>query len=155
MNNPTLIKRLTRELKIVTQDPPANCTAGPKNDNDLTEWEAIIFGPDGTPFTGGIFRLFIKFTDEYPIKPPKIKFLTSIFHPNIDRNGNICLDILKENWTPALTISNVLLSICSLLGDPNPNDPLEKDIALMYINDKQKYLALAQNYTMKFATKIE
>ena len=81
-------------------------------------------GPEGTPYQGGVFELRIDFQD-YPFKPPNVIFTTRIYHCNINSNGNICLDILKEQWSPALTISKVLLSICSLMNDQNPNDPLD------------------------------
>lgn len=86
-------------------------------------------GPPGTPYAGGIYYLDIHFSTDYPYKPPKITFRTRIYHCNINSNGNICLDILKDNWSPVLTISKVLLSICSLLTDCNPKDPLVAPIA--------------------------
>merc|ERR1719253_1049377 len=86
-------------------------------------------GPPDSPYAGGVFFLDIHFPADYPFKPPKVHFTTRIYHCNINSNGGICLDILKDQWSPALTISKVLLSICSLLTDPNPDDPLVPDIA--------------------------
>ena len=86
-------------------------------------------GPDDSPYSGGVFFLDIHFPADYPFRPPKISFATRIFHCNISSNGGICLDILGKEWSPALTIPKILLSICSLLTDPNPNDPLVADIA--------------------------
>jgi ubiquitin-protein ligase len=89
-------------------------------------------GPEESPYAGGIFFLDITFPVEYPFKSPKVIFRTRIYHCNINSNGSICLDILKDKWSPALTISKVLLSICSLLTDANPDDPLVADIAKQY-----------------------
>ena len=86
-------------------------------------------GPDNSPYQGGIFYLKIDFPSDYPFKPPKVRFTTKIYHCNINATGGICLDILKDEWSPALTISQVLLSICSLMDDANPNDPLVSEIA--------------------------
>ncbi|CAN7006331.1 unnamed protein product, partial [Brassica rapa subsp. trilocularis] len=91
---------------------------------DMFHWQATIMGPTDSPYAGGVFLVTIHFPPDYPFKPPKVAFRTKVFHPNINSNGSICLDILKEQWSPALTISKVLLSICSLLTDPNPDDPL-------------------------------
>lgn len=81
-------------------------------------------GPPDSPYSGGVFFLLIHFPTDYPFKPPKVNFTTKIYHPNINSNGSICLDILRDQWSPALTISKVLLSICSMLTDPNPGLPL-------------------------------
>ena len=107
------------ELVDLGKDPPANCSAGPVGD-DMFHWQATIMGPDDSPYAGGVFFLDIHFPADYPFKPPKVHFTTRIYHCNINSNGGICLDILKDQWSPALTISKVLLSICSLLTDPNP-----------------------------------
>ncbi|XP_014987764.1 ubiquitin-conjugating enzyme E2 E1 isoform X2 [Macaca thibetana thibetana] len=111
--------RIQKELADITLDPPPNCSAGPKGDN-IYEWRSTILGPPGSVYEGGVFFLDITFTPEYPFKPPKVTFRTRIYHCNINSQGVICLDILKDNWSPALTISKVLLSICSLLTDCNP-----------------------------------
>ncbi|CAJ0651916.1 8490_t:CDS:2, partial [Entrophospora sp. SA101] len=94
-------------------------SASPKGDN-LYDWVSTITGPADSPYAGGIFFLDINFPQDYPFKPPKVVFRTRIYHCNINSSGQICLDILKDNWSPALTISKVLLSICSLLTDANP-----------------------------------
>eukprot|EP01126_Amoeba_proteus_P029397 TRINITY_DN2899_c0_g2_i6.p1 TRINITY_DN2899_c0_g2~~TRINITY_DN2899_c0_g2_i6.p1 ORF type:complete len:120 (-),score=6.46 TRINITY_DN2899_c0_g2_i6:77-436(-) len=112
-------RRIAKELKDIVVDPPSSCSAGPVGE-DITHWNATILGPEDSPFAGGVFFLDIHFPADYPFKPPKIQFVTKVYHPNINRNGSICLDILKEQWSPALTISRVLLSISSLLCDPNP-----------------------------------
>ena len=108
-------------------------------------------GPSDSPYAGGVFFLSIHFPTDYPFKPPKVNFTTKIYHPNINSSGNICLDILKDQWSPALTLSKVLLSICSLLTDANPDDPLVPEIAQIYKTDKAKYEATAKEWTKKYA----
>ena len=144
------LKRINRELSNLQKDPPSNCSAGPM-DLDLFKWQSTIMGPTDSPFSGGIFFLEIFFPSEYPFKPPKCRFITKIYHPNINSNGGICLDILKNNWSPALTISKVLLSICSLLTDPNPDDPLVPEIANLYATHREKYDNTAREWTRRYA----
>ena len=135
------------------KDPPANCSAGPVSPNNLAEWEGIIMGPEDTPYVGGVFHLSIVFPNEYPFSPPNIRFTTPIFHPNISQSyGSICIDILKSKWSPAFTISKVLLCITSLLSDANPNDPLEPQIAQLYKSDKRAFEVEAQRFTREHAT---
>ncbi|KAF5728505.1 ubiquitin conjugating-like enzyme family protein [Tripterygium wilfordii] len=143
-------KRINKELKDLQRDPPASCSAGPVAD-DMFHWQATIMGPADSPFAGGVFLVSIHFPPDYPFKPPKVSFRTKVFHPNINSNGSICLDILKEQWSPALTVSKVLLSICSLLTDPNPDDPLVPEIAHMYKSDRLKYESTARSWTQKYA----
>ncbi|KAL0675936.1 hypothetical protein Bca4012_003917 [Brassica carinata] len=141
-------KRILKELKDLQKDPPSNCSAGPVAE-DMFHWQATIMGPPDSPYAGGVFLVSIHFPPDYPFKPPKVSFKTRVYHPNINSNGSICLDILKEQWSPALTISKVLLSICSLLTDPNPDDPLVPEIAHMYKTDKSKYESTARSWTQK------
>ncbi|XP_027369013.1 ubiquitin-conjugating enzyme E2 30-like isoform X2 [Abrus precatorius] len=145
------LKRINKELKDVLTDPPSSCNAGPTSD-DMFRWQASIVGPADSPYAGGVFLVSIHFPQDYPFKPPKVSFRTKVYHPNINSSGSICLDILKDQWSPALTISKVLLSICSLLTDPNPDDPLVPEIARMYKTDKAKYEATARAWTQKYAT---
>ena len=109
-------------------------------------------GPGESPFEGGVFFLDINFPSDYPYKPPSVTFSTKIYHPNINSSGGICLDILKDQWSPALTISKVLISICSLLDDPNPDDPLVPSIAELYKRDRAEYFLKAKTYTLQFAS---
>ena len=146
-----VIKRIEHELKLITEDPPQNCSAGPVDNENLYLWNGTILGPTESPYSGGIFKLEIKFTEDYPFKPPKIRFITKILHPNINSHGSICLDILNKNWSPVLNIAKVLLSICSLLNDPNTNDPLNSTISKIYDTDKEKYNKLVRNYTLSHA----
>jgi ubiquitin-conjugating enzyme E2 D/E len=145
------LRRLQREFTEIQNDPPANCTAGPVSDADFFTWEAMIFGPSDSPFSGGVFKLSIRFPTDYPFKPPIITFRTKIYHPNINAAGGICLDILKGQWSPALSISKVLLSILSLLTDANPADPLVPEIAHVYKTDRAAYDEKARAWTQEYA----
>ena len=145
------LKRISKELQDLLKEPLAQCSAGPIGE-DLFHWNATIMGPEESPYAGGVFFLAIHFPTDYPFKPPKLNFTTRIYHPNINSNGSICLDILRSQWSPALTISKVLLSICSLLCDPNPDDPLVPDIARTYKTDRSKYNITAKEWTSKYAT---
>ncbi|RMY39132.1 hypothetical protein D0865_12911 [Hortaea werneckii] len=166
------LKRINKELTDLGRDPPSSCSAGPIGD-DLFHWQATIMGPGDSPYSGGVFFLAIHFPTDYPFKPPKVNFTTRIYHPNINSNGSICLDILRDQWSPALTISKgkkhahyeargrpftdgvflfiVLLSICSMLTDPNPDDPLVPEIAHVYKTDRSRYEATAREWTRKYA----
>ncbi len=145
------LRRIQKELADLQKDPPANCSAGPQGDEKFI-WNASIMGPEGSPYHGGVFFLNINFPQDYPFKPPKIHFTTRIFHPNINANGSICLDILKETWSPALTISKVLLSISSLMTDPNPDDPLVPDIATIYKTNRARFNEMAKEWTGRYAS---
>ncbi|XP_017051564.1 ubiquitin-conjugating enzyme E2 E1 [Drosophila ficusphila] len=147
----TATKRILKELDEISRDPPPNCSAGPK-ENNLFQWASTIIGPAGSVYEGGVFYLDVLFPVNYPFKPPKVKFRTPIYHCNVHKVGHICLDILKENWSPALTISKLLLSICSLLTDCNPADPLMPDIAKQYLKNRAEHDETARLWTKRFAT---
>lgn len=145
--------RLKKELGDLFLHPLPNCSAYLLNDNDLFTWEAKIIGPENSPYHNGVFKLRIEFPQDYPFKPPKIVFLTKIYHCNINSSGGICLDILKDMWSPALTVNKILLSISSLLDDQNPSDPLMPEIANQYINNKEEFFKTAKKYTELYAVK--
>ena len=144
------LKRLKKELKELTDEPLTGISAGIKKD-DILSWEATIIGPSKSPYAGGMFKLNIEFPGDYPFKPPKIKFSTKILHPNINIHGSICLDILSKNWSPALTLGKVLLSISSLLTDPNPDDPLNVDAANLYKENREEFDKRVRLHTLRYA----
>ena len=143
-------RRIESELKEMQENPIVNCSAGPVGD-DLYDWIATIIGPAGSPYENGVFKLRISFPADYPFKPPKVVFITKIYHCNINSSGGICLDILKDQWSPALTVSKVLLSICSLMNDPNPDDPLVSEIANVFKTDRKEHDYRARIFTMEYA----
>lgn len=145
------LRRIQKELSDISSDPPSGCSCGPENDKDLFKWTGMIMGPEDSPFAGGLFNVVVHFPVDYPFKPPKVNFTTKIYHPNVNADGLICLDILKGQWSPALTISKVLLSILSLLTDPNPDDPLWPEVAHQYKTDRLAYDMMARQWTAKYA----
>ena len=147
----SVARRIQKELKDIHSDPPSNCSAGPSGDS-LFHWNASIMGPADSPYENGVFYMDIFFPTSYPFKPPKVTFKTKIWHPNISHtSGSICLDILASQWSPALTVSKVLISICSMLDEPNPKDPLVPEAADMYLRDIKQYNTYARNWTLQYA----
>jgi len=145
------VKRLTKEYQSVITEPETNITARPRRENDLLRWYATIAGPADTPYEGGIFHLNLQFSEQYPFRPPKVHFLTKIYHPNISPDGDICLDILQDKWSAALSVRTILLSICSLINQPNPDDPLVSEIANLYREDRDRYIEMARKWTREYA----
>ena len=145
-------KRLQKEIANINTSSKCEKFSVDMVDDNLYEWNATLPGPNSTPYEGGIFHLKISIPQEYPFRPPGIRFVTPIFHPNINAQGEICLDILQDQWTPSLTIKSLLLSICSLLKDPNPEDPLMPSIAFLYRNDPEKFQETAKSYTLTHAS---
>jgi ubiquitin-protein ligase len=120
-------------------------------ENIYGEHLVLLNGPKDTPFEGGIFKLSINLPSDYPFKPPIMRFQTYIYHPNISREGSICIDILKDQWSSALRLYKVILSISDLLATPNPDDPLSPDVAYEYKSNKENYTRKVKEYVEKHA----
>ncbi|EFP85176.1 Ubiquitin-conjugating enzyme 13 [Puccinia graminis f. sp. tritici] len=146
----TLPKRIIKETERLVSDAPPGISAVPHDDN-LRYFDVGLQGPEGSAFQGGLFKLELFLPEDYPMSPPKVRFLTKIYHPNIDKLGRICLDILKDRWSPALQIRTVLLSIQALLSSPNPDDPLANDVAQHYKSDEAGAIQLSREWTTKYA----
>lgn len=146
--------RLKKELQMLSRDPPFGVSCWQKGDS-MTCLEAKIQGAKDTPYEGGIFKLEITIPDRYPFEPPGVKFITKIYHPNIDTAGRICLDILKHppqgSWKPIQNISSVLTSIQLLLAEPNPDDGLMADISKQYKHNRPLFMQLAQDWVSRYA----
>jgi len=131
-------RRLMRDFKKLQDDSPAGICAAPTEDNILI-WEAYIFGPQDTPFEDGTFKLTLEFTEEYPNKPPTVKFVSKMFHPNVYADGSICMDLLQKLWTPTYDVAGILMCIQSLLNEPNPTSPANSEAAQLYQDDRIAY----------------
>jgi len=127
-----------RDFKKLQQDPPEGVNGSPNPDNIML-WNAVIFGPEDTPWDGGTFKLTLQFSEDYPNKAPVVKFISTMFHPNIYADGGICLDILQNQWSPIYDVSAILTSIQSLLCDPNPNSPANSEAARLYSENRREY----------------
>lgn len=143
-----------QETERLVSDPVPGISAEPHDDN-LRYFQVTIEGPQQSPYENGVFELELFLPEDYPMEAPKVRFLTKIYHPNIDRLGRICLDVLKNNWSPALQIRTVLLSIQALLASPNPNDPLANDVAEDWIKNEEGAIATAKEWTEKYAKKSQ
>lgn len=139
-----------QETQRLIAEPVAGISATPYADN-LRYFAVAIEGPGDSPYEKGVFNLELFLPSDYPMAPPKVRFLTRIYHPNVDKLGRICLDILKDKWSPALQIRTVLLSIQALLSAPNPDDPLDNTVAEVWKNNEQEALRRAREFTESFA----
>lgn len=152
---PRELKRLEKELsdiRALSADAGAGGVSADSVEGDLTHWKGWMKGPDETPYTGGAFSIDIEIPADYPYNPPKMKFDTKIWHPNISsQTGAICLDVLGKEWSPALTIRTALLSIQALLSAPEPEDPQDAEVANMYKSDRELFNQTAKYWTETFA----
>ena len=148
-----MIKRLKNELNEFKKYQNENFEVSLPNINDIYSWDAIIYGPKDTIYENGKFKLSIFIPEHYPFESPVIKFITPMYHPNISSNGDICLNIIRDEWSPVLCIRQVLLGICVLLNNPNPNDPMRNNIAEIYKSDVKQYEKNVIEHIKQFSEK--
>lgn len=145
-----LPRRIIKETVRLQSEKIDGITAKPTECN-ARHFDITIKGPKESPYEGGTFILELFLPEEYPMAAPKVRMLTKIYHPNIDKLGRICLDILKDKWSPALQIRTVLLSIQALLSAPNPDDPLANDVASVWKANESGAIKTAQEWVNKYA----
>ena len=161
------LKRLKAELLHLGRDPPAGISAGPIEEEGtiliptpggaitvdaMTKWQATVMGPQDSPYQDGVFFFDIDFPPDYPFKPPKVTAVTKIYHPNINSNGCVSLNMLRRQWSPGIRVKNILLSIQELLKNPNLDDPLvDPEIARIYKTDRNGFNQKAKEWTKKYA----
>ncbi|GAN01029.1 ubiquitin-conjugating enzyme [Mucor ambiguus] len=147
------IKVLTNVNDIeLTLNAPEGITAGPVDENNFFEWEALIAGPEGTPFEGGLFPATLTFPKDYPLSPPTMRFTCDFFHPNVYQNGTVCISILhppgddpnmyessSERWSPVQSVEKILLSVVSMLAEPNDESGANIDACKIWRTDRERY----------------
>ncbi|CAH1789867.1 unnamed protein product [Owenia fusiformis] len=151
------LKRLMAEYKQLTLNPPEGIIAGPVDEENFFEWEALITGPDETYFEGGVFPASLTFPPDYPLSPPKMKFTCDIFHPNIYNDGKVCISILHapgddpmgyessaERWSPVQSVEKILLSVVSMLAEPNDESAANVDAAKTWRDNRPKFAEIAE-----------
>lgn len=146
-----------RLLKDFNEIQKVHCTGiyAQPLEGDLLVWTAIIVGPENTPFENGTFSLILTFDDRYPQHPPEVTFVSEMFHPNIYANGDLCLDILKSRWSPSYDVQGILLSIQSLLNDPNIKSPANIEAAKLYQENIEEYIKKVKNCVEKSLDDVE
>ncbi|KAI8321273.1 ubiquitin-conjugating enzyme [Martensiomyces pterosporus] len=150
----SVMKRLLKELQDAQRDLSGEIAAlAPVDDENILQWRAVLHGPRDTPYEGGAFELRIDVPEQYPIRPPALTFVTPVCHPNVHfETGEICLDILKTQWSPAWTLKSTCLAIHVLLANPEPSSPLNCDAAnLLRCGDTLGYNSLVSLYTHMYA----
>lgn len=141
------VRRIQKELQELLRLNDLRLTVRTVDDDSIFEWTVVLQGPPQSPYEGGSFHLSVKLPTDYPFKPPKMRFVTKVYHPNINEQGAFSLDNYKGDWTPAWTIHKLLVFLLSLLTEPNPYDPLEPRVAQHYLQDKGAFDATAREWT--------
>lgn len=135
------MQRINREIKRLVETPPEGIIC--YTTDQLNHLSINIIGPHGSPYEAALFELELEIPDRYPFVPPRLKFITPVYHPNIDTQGRICMDLLKMppngGWKPTISLENLVVAVQSLLGNPNPDDPLMIEIAEEYKFNKKEF----------------
>eukprot|EP01102_Stenamoeba_stenopodia_P012384 TRINITY_DN3904_c0_g1_i1.p1 TRINITY_DN3904_c0_g1~~TRINITY_DN3904_c0_g1_i1.p1 ORF type:complete len:167 (-),score=27.98 TRINITY_DN3904_c0_g1_i1:253-753(-) len=158
----TALKRLMQEYKELLLTIPEGFTAGPISEDNFFVWEAQIAGPIDTPYEGGVFTAKLTFPRDYPLNPPKMVFTSELWHPNIYKNGEVCISILhppgedpnnyeksSERWSPVQSVEKILISVISMLAEPNDESPANIDAAKMWRTDRAQYNAIVERLVRK------
>ncbi|KAL3138484.1 hypothetical protein ABBQ32_006274 [Trebouxia sp. C0010 RCD-2024] len=145
--------RIQKELKEIDRDKASGVTVE-VSDGNLQKLTGFVEGPKDTAYEGGYFVVDIVLDNQYPFVPPKMRFVTKVWHPNVSSaNGAICLDILKDQWSPALTLKTALLSLQALLSSPEPADPQDAVVAKQYMRQNKDFQRQAKEWTQTYAVK--
>merc|ERR1711934_201514 len=148
----TMAKRLQKELeKKVPHLGKKGFHAGPADPSDIYKWDAIIPGRPGTPWEGGVFKLRLVYPQNYPFKPPTVQFETPLYHPNWNEDGEVCIDILKKDWSPAFMIDRILSELESLMAEPQPEHSLRPEIGEEFTKNHSVWAEKARATTQKMA----
>ena len=143
------MKRVQKEAGIIKSKSIPGIADIQINDANMKVWKFLVV-PNAAPYDKGAFRASVTFPNEYPFSPPVLNFETKIYHPNVDEKGNVCLNIVnKEQWKPAETIENVLLSLVKLVEVPEPGHPLRTDLAKQYNDNRKEFMKMAADFTKK------
>ena len=144
--------RLKNELVKLTENPICDSQVALENEEDIRSWIVVMKGPVESPYANGNFKLKFSFPENYPFKPPEVKFLTTVYHPNIKLDtGEICLEVFNSSWAPTQKVSEILEKIASMLQTPSASNPLETEIANEYLNNYSTFEKKAKEYTEKYA----
>jgi ubiquitin-conjugating enzyme E2 D/E len=146
------MRRLEKEYREINtaENMSAHVCAG-----DGCMWKVVIAGPPGTVYEGGHFALFCEFTEDFPFRAPRVRFMTPVYHPNISASGSICLDTLQNNWSPSLSLVALFRGVLALLGSPNLDDPIDSVKAQLLRDDYDAYVSNARALVMRHAMPIE
>ncbi|KAL9129700.1 MAG: hypothetical protein Q9217_001903 [Psora testacea] len=146
-------RRIAKEVADIHSDTLSHVKASPiGNGEDLTHLKGSFKGPPGTPYEGGSYVVDVRIPNDYPFRPPIMKFDTKIWHPNVSsQTGAICLDTLSSAWSPVLTIKSALLSLQSLLSTPEPKDPQDAEVAGMLTRNPKEFERVAHEWAVKYA----
>ena len=145
-----LVKNGEEFVKMFSASPKVqktlNADGSIQEDLNFQTWSIVVYGQPETPYEGRKFMVAMDFPVEYPMKPPRVKFLTRIYHPNISVEGDVCIDILKQNWTPAFGIEKIMLCLLCILDEPNGNDPLNIEAGRLFVENRAIFNTKAKSY---------
>lgn len=162
MARSTAQKRLLKEYQQLSRDPPPGIVAAPLSENNLFVWDCLVEGPEGTPYENGVFAALLTFPLDYPLSPPTLKFDPPLLHPNIYADGTVCISILhppgedplqyerpEERWSPVQSIEKILLSVMSMLAEPNPELGANIDACKLWRDHRADFDAQVRQHVRK------